>query len=353
ELDGKLMIDNYPKLKNIFLDDTKGITELKFNNCPNVEVVFVSDNKITKIEVLADLTKLRKLGFSNNNIKKIDISQNEQLEMLVFFNNPEELEFVNGIKNLSKLFFLNSNNTFAVTKLLEQASGADLKEIAGELKLNVDGETPEGMKQIIKDEAAKIEQNKTKLNEKLPGLLDKTAKVDDTKLEEIKNNVEKGKEYQKLVAEPTNAPIVDADKIDQTKLTDELKKAANYEKLVENENNKELVTDDGKEIDQGKIDGLRTASGDAAAAIARLGVDDLKVPTLEAKLGEGTNLSNIPTTLKDLLEESKKMEDALNIVGINPNDPNMEKRLKELNLLEKRAKSLIGSDYKEQLEMQE
>src|SRR5438128_876454 len=88
ELDGKLMIDNYPKLKNIFLDDTKGITELKFNNCPNVEVVFVSDNKITKIEVLADLTKLRKLGFSNNNIKKIDISQNEQLEMLVFFNNP-------------------------------------------------------------------------------------------------------------------------------------------------------------------------------------------------------------------------------------------------------------------------
>ena len=50
------------------------------------------------------------------------------------------------------------------------------------------------------------------------------------------------------MAEPTNAPIVDADKIDQTKLTDELKKAANYEKLVENENNKELVTDDGKEI---------------------------------------------------------------------------------------------------------
>src|SRR5438445_693268 len=127
ELDGKLMIDNYPKLKNIFLDDTKGITELKFNNCPNVEVVFVSYNK--------------------------------------------------------------------------------------------------------------IEQNKTKLNEKLPSLLDKTAKVDDTKLEEIKNNVEKGKEYQKLVAEPTNAPIVDADKIDQTKLTDELEKAANYEKLVENENN--------------------------------------------------------------------------------------------------------------------
>ncbi|CAJ0844982.1 9105_t:CDS:10 [Entrophospora sp. SA101] len=337
ELEGKLTIDGYPNLKNIYLGGAKGITELDIKNCPNVEVIFVSRNQITKIEGLANLPKLQSLSFGNNKIEKIDISQNKQLETIAFAKNPTNLD----------------DDTFAIKTLLEQASGADLKEIAKELNLNVDETaTPEDLKQIIKDEAAKIEQNKTKLNENLPGLLDKTAKVDDAKLEEIKNNVDKGEEYQKLVNEPTNAPIVDAGKIDQTKLTDELKKAANYEKLVENENNKELVTDDGKEIDQGKIDGLKTASGDAAAAIPILGVDNLKPDTLNTKLG-GSKLSDIPTNLKDLLEKSKKMEDALNNAGINPNDPNMEKRLKELNLLEETVIEFFGEKYEEILKMPE
>jgi hypothetical protein len=353
KLDGKLMIDNYLKLKNIFLNGAEGITGLKFDNCPNVEVVFVSDNKITEIEALADLAKLRKLGFSNNDIKKIDISQNKQLEMLIFFNNPKDLEFVNGIKNLSKLFFLNSNNTFAITKLLERASGADLKEIAEELKLNIDGKTPEEMKQIIKEEAAKIEQNKVKLNEKLPGLLDQTGTISDKKLEEITNNVDKGKEYQKLVDEATNTPIAEAGKIDQTKLTDQLKKAADYEKLVTD--NSDLVTEDGKEIDQKKIDGLKTSSGDAANAMPILGVDNLKSDTLNTKLGNA-KLSDIPDseTLKSILEKKKELEDALNNIGINPNGDDLKKNLAMLNGLRESVEGLFGKEkYIEILKVQE
>ncbi|CAG8465009.1 10477_t:CDS:2 [Gigaspora margarita] len=267
ELEGKLTIDGYPNLQKIFLGGTKGITELSINNCPNVEVVFVSDNQITKIEGLANLTKLRKLSFGNNKIEEIDISQNKQLEMLHFAENPKDFKFINGIKELSKL-------TFVITTLLEQASGEDLKEIAEGLKLNVDGKTPEEMKEAIKNEVAKIEQNKTKLNDKLPGLLDSTATVDDAKLEEIKNNVDKGEKYQKLVDETTNAPIVDADKkeIDQTKLTDQLGKATDYEKLVND--NQDLVTDDGsKKIDQTKIDGLKTSKEKLEGALRNAGID--------------------------------------------------------------------------------
>ncbi|CAG8481822.1 860_t:CDS:2 [Cetraspora pellucida] len=336
ELEGKLTIDGYPNLKDIFLGGAKGITELSINNCPNVEVIFVSRNQITKIEGLTNLTKLQKLSFGNNRIEKIDISQNGQLGMLHFAKNPKNLD----------------DDTFAITTLLKQASEADLKEIAGKLELNVDGKTPEEMKKLISDEIEKLNQNKEKLNEAFPNLISDKNAVDDKKVAEIKNNVAKGEEYQKLVEEAVNTPIVEADKIDQTKLTDELKKAANYEKLVAD--NKDLTTDDGKEMDQKKIDGLKTASGDATAAIPILGVDDLKPDTLNAILG-GNKLSDIPKpeTLKSILEKNKKLEDALNNIGINPNDADVGKKIAILKGLEERVIELYGEDYKEILKVQE
>jgi hypothetical protein len=355
ELDGELRIDNYPQLEKIFLgSDANKITELIITGCPNVETIFVSNNQLTKIDGLAGLTKLQKLSFGDNKIEEIDISQNKQLKMLYFARNPKNLKFVNGVKGLSELVFWNSDDTFAITTLLEQVSEADLKEIAEKLGLNVDGETSEEIKQIIKDEADKIEQNKTKLSEKFPGLLDKTAKVDDKKLEEIKNNVDKGEEYQKLMTEPTNAPIVETEtgKIGQTKLTDELKKAAGYESLVTNPTNNDLVTEDGKEIDQKKIDGLRTASGNVAAAISILGVDDLKPDTLNAKLG-GSKLSDIQTNLKELLGKNKNLEDALRNAGINPDGTDLAREIAMLMGLQKRVEELYGKKYVEELEVQE
>jgi len=110
ELEEELVIDGYPNLKYIFLDGTKKITELKIDNCPNVEVVSVSDNQITKIEGLDKLTKLKRLSFGSNQIKEIDISKNTELEILVFFKSPRGLKFLNGIKNLSKLIFVNSDD---------------------------------------------------------------------------------------------------------------------------------------------------------------------------------------------------------------------------------------------------
>jgi len=107
ELEEKLTIDGYPQLKKIYLGGVKksdkGITELTIDNCPAVETVYVANNQITKIEGLEKLTKLRKLSFGGNKIEKIDISKNTELEMLYFHGNPANLEFTNGLKDLSKL----------------------------------------------------------------------------------------------------------------------------------------------------------------------------------------------------------------------------------------------------------
>jgi len=268
ELEGELIIDGYPKLKSIFLDNAKKITQLKIDNCPDVEIVFVSDNQITKIEGLEKLTKLKRLSFGSNQIKEIDISKNTELEILVFFKNPSDLKFLNGIKNLSKLIIMNSDDTFAVTTLLNQASEKDLKEIAGKLNLNVDGKDSERMKKDIIDEIDKINQNHAKLNGKFPNLISDKNELDNGKLEKIKEDSDKGEKYQKLVDEKENDPIKDTAKkeIDQNKLKDVLGKAAEYDKLVTKNPN---LVDNGK-IDQGKIDQISQGSKDTIEQVKAL-----------------------------------------------------------------------------------
>ncbi|MCE8159194.1 MAG: hypothetical protein I3270_02135 [Candidatus Moeniiplasma glomeromycotorum] len=59
--------------------------------------------------------------------------------------------------------------------------------------------TPEEIKQLIHDENAKNQQNKTKFNQEFPGLLDPSGKVDDNKLSEIKKGVEKVKPLEDLI----------------------------------------------------------------------------------------------------------------------------------------------------------
>src|SRR4051812_5022301 len=76
ELKETLKIAGYSKLKKIFLDGAREITELEIVGCPIVEAIFVSDNQIAKIEGLENLAELRKLSFGGNKVKKINISKN-------------------------------------------------------------------------------------------------------------------------------------------------------------------------------------------------------------------------------------------------------------------------------------
>ena len=99
---GLLTIDGFPKLESIFLVDAEGITKLIIKDCPNVETILVANNKLTEIEGLENLPKLKKLSFSGNLVKKIDLSKNPDLEQLYFFNNPQDLEII-GIGSLTKL----------------------------------------------------------------------------------------------------------------------------------------------------------------------------------------------------------------------------------------------------------
>ncbi|CFW92858.1 Leucine rich repeat protein of unknown function [endosymbiont DhMRE of Dentiscutata heterogama] len=229
ELEGVLEIKDYPQLKEIFLGGAKGITELKIINCPTVETLFVSDNQITKIEGLTDLSKLKKLSFGGNKLEEIDISKNTELEMLYFRDNPATLKFANGIKNLSKLISWDSYQTFPLTKILDQANEEELKEIAKELGLDGEGKSLDEIKQAIKDELDKNKENKEKLEQELPGLFGTDGKVDESKLGEIKDKAEKGNNYDDLVEK--NPDLIVDGKIDQSKLNDLNDKGKKFDDL--------------------------------------------------------------------------------------------------------------------------
>jgi len=360
ELKGELKIDSYPKLKKIFLSGAKGITALEVVNCPAVEVLFFSDNKITKIgEWLKPLTNLRKLGFADNKVEgKIDFSGNKKLQMLYFRANSPSLEFA-GLEEIDELSDWNSSDTFPLSKLLKQAKQAageeELKEIAKELGLDVKGKTLEEIKKAIKDEIEKNKKNKEELNRVLPGLINSDGKVDDKKLGEIKDKTEKGDKYQQLVNDSKNAPIINSDKteIDPSKLSNELSKSNDYAELVK-KNTPDLVNSDGTKIDQAKIDALKVASGDVKNATDKLGVSDLK-EALAAKLGNA-KLSDInaPKTLEDVLKENKALGNMIKGIGIDPNNTaEVEKGIRKINVLVKRVKEIYGENYEDKLEVQE
>src|SRR6185295_9239918 len=137
----------------------------------------------------------------------------------------------------------------------------------------------------------------------LPGLLSTKGEVVDDKLKEINDKLKEINEVHDVNNHPNNNEILDGGKFNQGKLDKLVEKGKDYDQLVK-DNDPDLV-DKGK-ISQDKIKGLKDSNKDAAAAIARLGVNDLKVnPTLDAILGDNTKLSDIPAktnlnNLKDL-----------------------------------------------------
>src|SRR5581483_627695 len=136
-------------LEKILLNSGKKISKISIENCPNIKVIIVNDNQITEIKGLNSLKNLQKLNFGDNKVEKIDISKNGQLGSLIFYGNPANLKFIDGIKSLVKLFSLNSTDTFPIVTLLEQASETDLKEIAEKLKLPVENKSKDEIKKEI------------------------------------------------------------------------------------------------------------------------------------------------------------------------------------------------------------
>nr|CAG8439296.1 2924_t:CDS:2 [Entrophospora candida] len=268
ELEGDLEIKGYSNLEKILLNSAKKISKISIEDCPNVKVIIVYDNQITEIKVPDDgLTNLQKLNFGNNKVEKIDVSKSVQLETLIFYGNPTGLQFVNGIKSLAKLVSLNTSETFPIITLLEKASEDDLKEVAEKLKLPAEGKSKDEIKKEIIAEIEKNNQNKEKLKDPengIPELLNDKGEIDKDKLKNLKDDAEKGKKYQALLDEPTNEPIKNKDKneIDQAKLTEKLKGAAEYEEFKSK--NPNLITADGK-IDQSKIDEFKKAGDEGEA----------------------------------------------------------------------------------------
>ena len=326
ELEGDLEIKDYSNLERILLNSAKGISKISIENCPNIKVIIVNDNQITEIKGLDSLTNLRKLNFGDNKIEKIDVIKNVNLKSLIFYGNPKNLQFVNGIKNLTESVFLNTNDTFPITTLLEKASENDLKEVAEKLNLLVEGKSRDEIKKEIIAEIEKNNQNKEKLTELSKDLFDREGKINESELAKIKDETGKGREYQKLVDEEINNPIKgeDKSKIDQAKLTALLKELEQVHKNAE-------ILDDGH-FSQTKLDeilrNLKNFSEEAKNTLAKLGVDNLK-EALEAKLG-GSKLSDIPTNLKDLIEKVKNLEDIIKKAGIDPSSPDAVQKIEEL-----------------------
>jgi len=134
--------------------------------------------------------------------------------------------------------------------------------------------------------------------------------VDDNKLTEIRTGVEKGNKYQALLNEPKNDPVKSTDK---------------------------------KEIDQAELTKVIEAKKAVEDAIKKLGVTDLGTG-LDGKLN-GKRLDEIPDnkTLKELIEEFNKSKGLLEKAGINPTDPNAEKKAEDLKK-SKEAVDKLGLD---------
>jgi len=101
ELEGNLVIRDFPNLQKVSFSNNKKITSLKVSNCPQVEEIDIYGNEISRLEI-NELTNLKNLICSSNQLKKIDVVQNKNLKTLVCFNNTlEKLDRLENIYEMS------------------------------------------------------------------------------------------------------------------------------------------------------------------------------------------------------------------------------------------------------------
>ncbi|RHZ35235.1 hypothetical protein [endosymbiont GvMRE of Glomus versiforme] len=270
-LSGELEIKDFPELKVIDLKEMN-LSKLIIENCPKLEKIQVYKNEITEIVGLEHLANLKKLNVGDNKIKKLNVEGNPLLEELSAFDN-ENIDII-GLQNLFNLVEYSGGSS---PLNLLKSTFKELKETAKELNIDeselekLKDDSLNKIKKLLKEEGERNKQNKKMLDEEFPNLTDNNKRIIGEELTKIKENFDKGEKYAKLVTKNT-----------------------------------ELVT--GDEVDQEKIDELKVAGADAVEAIKRLCINDLKMTTLEEKLGDNTNLTHIPVNLKTLLEEKKLLE---------------------------------------------
>lgn len=112
KVDGRLVIENFPRLKKITCKNNS-ITGLVVENCPELEIINCLDNKIVELK-LANLPKLLSVEASSNKIISpyLIINNCPNIERLRFCDNDLiNLNFLRSIDE-KKLLFLDvgSNN---------------------------------------------------------------------------------------------------------------------------------------------------------------------------------------------------------------------------------------------------
>ena len=94
-LEGELTISNFPNLEKVFLPQNK-ITQLIIKDCPRIKEINVYDNQLIKLEITS-LPELEYLHCGNNKLKELNVSENTKLRTLFYFNNPFESQLENLI----------------------------------------------------------------------------------------------------------------------------------------------------------------------------------------------------------------------------------------------------------------
>lgn len=199
ELTGEIKIEDYSELEQINLYKSKEITKVTISGCQKVKYIDVSSNKITELLGIEGLSDLERLNVGQNEIKGLNLLQNKKLKIIICYNNPfidgsvdinDGLTFFNG-STVSNPVAISTKESYK-TKLLELAKGLGIKE--EELK----DKTLKDIEKLVDDKAKELSGSKEsldKINEKLPDLIDKeTGKLNEDKLDEIKEKVDKLKE---------------------------------------------------------------------------------------------------------------------------------------------------------------
>ncbi|MCE8162936.1 MAG: hypothetical protein I3273_00760 [Candidatus Moeniiplasma glomeromycotorum] len=206
ELEGELIIENYPNLQVIDLNGGKGLTKVTIKDCPQVEVLRLFGNKITEIVGYDQLPKLKEFNFAKNQIiGVVDISKNSNIENLVAHSNQnakiEGWETLKDIRFLSIGFVGKDISKNIIFSPFDERK-KELTEIAKKFGIEEDkikDKSPGEIKQLIQDESDKNQQNKNKINQELPGLLEASGKIDDNKLSEIKKGIEKVEPLKEII----------------------------------------------------------------------------------------------------------------------------------------------------------
>lgn len=204
-IEGEIVIEGFSNLKKIDLSGSRSgskITKFTIVNCSQVQDINISFNEVKEVVGIEVLNNLETLNIAQNKITNIDLLKNLKLRVIICFNNPISDGSINindGVR-----FFNGNNKENFVSLSVKGEQKKKLLEIAKDLGIGEDelkDKTLQEVEELIKDKVKELSESKEdleKIEKKLPDLVDsKTGKLDETKLDEIKEQVDIAKELEK------------------------------------------------------------------------------------------------------------------------------------------------------------